>query len=168
LAVGHDRLTAALMVYRPVPPDGSRDAARRKAAWGRTWTALLMIVGDLTLAMLAGSAWRTIGRIDLPDVSGAYFLLWGVTAVAGVPILALLAVANHPATRAGAARRLASIGQVLAGVRLGGLAVAVAVASGVRGEPAEVGIVVLAGIDCLAAVLLGWRTSRNLRHPPVP
>jgi hypothetical protein len=132
----------------------------------------VLIAGEVALILIANVAWRSSSsNVDAPAIS-----LLGISAIAGIPILLVTALANLRAARdrrAGepltAAGRLAVAGQTLALLRLLGVVVAAVAAVVVRGltdsfDLADTCTAATAIVDSLFALVLAVRTGTGIRR----
>jgi len=153
--------------------------AWRRATLGRMWIAVVLILMDLALVAIAAVAWGAADKGSVSGMSIASISLMGGCAIAGIPTLALVALANLLAVRSrrdgrpeSPARRLAAAGLTLAVARLVVLVVAavtVAIAGALDSDSAltDACTVAVAGFDALLALLVAWRTGRAIRPPAV-
>jgi hypothetical protein len=142
----------------------------RRAALGRVWTAAVLVAAEVALILVAGVVWSSANS----DVDTAAVTLLGVSAIVGIPVLLVVALANLRAARlrrAGqpvtAASRLAVVGQTLAVVRLLGVIVAAVSVVLVRGltdsfDLADTCTAATAVLDGLLTVLLAVVTGRSI------
>lgn len=139
-----------------------RNGDWRRSTVGRVWMAVALVLVEVALVLVASVAWASA-----PDVSTAQITLLGVSAMAGIPVLVVIGLANARALRTSAAsgRGLAVIGQWLAVLRLLGLAVAavaIAVVDGLSGDLADACTLGVAVFDALLAVWVAVWTGRAL------
>jgi hypothetical protein len=150
-----------------VPTDRRSDW--RRAAWGRIWIAIVLVAVEVALIAVASVAWRSSNA----DVDTAAISLLGVSAVVGIPILVVIALANVQAARAlrsggppASPSGLASAGRMLAALRLAAVIVAAVVVLAVEvagsfdlADTCTAGIAVF---DGLLAVLVAIVTVRGI------
>lgn len=147
---------------------------RRRSARARFWMAITLIVMDLALVAVAGSAWSSTADRTLPDNTGAAIDLLGAAAAFGTALASVLALTNlsilrsDPAnTPTAGAHRLASAGKWLSLLLLVGLlttTVSVAVTAGASAlsQATDWCTVALAGFTAAASVILAWSTARHI------
>lgn len=143
------------------PPDRLNGDWRRSTV-GRVWMAAALVLVEVALILVASVAWASD-----PDVGTAQISLLGIAAIVGIPVLAVIGLANARALRtsAASARGLAVAGQWLAMLRLLGLvvaAVAIAVVDGLSGDLADACTLGVALFDALLAIWVAYWTGRAL------
>jgi hypothetical protein len=150
-----------------VPTDRRGDW--RRAAWGRVWIAIVLGAVEVALIAVASVAWRSSNA----DVDTAAISLLGVSAIVGIPILVVIALANVQAARAlrsglppAPPSGLASAGRMLAALRLAAVIVAAVVVLAVEvagsldlADTCTAGIAVF---DGLLAMLVAIVTARGI------
>lgn len=166
------------MTSPPFPPSAAPDryGAWRRAMLGRAWIAVTLLLGDVALTLLAAMVWLAQADGLVAGEEVASISLMGGGATAGLPVTAILAIANFRARRAchtghtlAPARRLAATGQWLAAGRLLGILTAstlLATATSIEVDQIDAGFHVMALIDAVCAILIAVRTGSAISRPP--
>ena len=163
------------MSYVQRPGFGDRpEDSRRRSAWGRFWIAVTLIVMDLALVAVAGSAWSSVAQGTVSGNKVAAIGLLGACAAFGVIVVGVVAITNLAVLRAdrtrgsrAGAHRLASAGVWLALVQLVGLMAATVVVAATAGasalgESTDWCTLALAGADAVLSLILAWSTAHHI------
>lgn len=166
------------MTYPPVPPSAApyEYAAWRRATLSRGLIAVTLLVGEVAWTLLAAVAWLALAEGLTFGEEVASISVLGGCAIAGLPVTAIIAIANFQARRArhaghtlAPARRLATTAQWLAVIRLLGLLTAsalLAIATSIDIDQIDVSFHVMALIDAICAILIAIRTGSAVNRPP--
>jgi hypothetical protein len=143
-------------------------ATRSSGASNRVLGSLtiLLILADAAFIVICSIVWRAYRDGSIAAADAAAFTLLGVSAAVSAAILAVAATALFRGARGD---RLAQAATGLAGLRLVGLAVAVAVIAVTLGLSAVAGpagtfAIILAGGEALAVLLATGVALRRTRH----
>lgn len=151
----------------------SGEAARRRAALGRVWIGVVLILLEVGMTALTVAAYQW-SRDSPAGLGSAPFVITGAAASVGVGVLLVILAANLATARAVrtgqppvAARGLATLGQWLAIARplvLVGSVVLVFIARGGEvGDLADYGLLCFAAVAALFSVFLAISTARGVR-----